>query len=106
MIRNIKTLLALAALAFTFGTSAYAQDNMKHEEKAKTLETGSFHGKVHGTSGRATIYQEADGKLVLRLTNFKTSNRRCIMKCLDRGNWFSITRTDSATRREKGENRR
>jgi hypothetical protein len=74
MVRNIKTQLAIAALAFTFGASAYAQDNMKHEGEAKTLETGSFHGKVHGTSGRATIYQEADGKLVLRLTNFKTSN--------------------------------
>ena len=42
---------------------------------AKTLETGTFHGKVHSTSGRATIYQEENGKLVLRLTNFKTSNR-------------------------------
>ena len=29
---------------------------------------------MHKTSGRATIYQEEDGKLVLRLTNFKTSN--------------------------------
>jgi hypothetical protein len=44
------------------------------QEKAKALETGTFHGKVHSTSGRATIYQEADGRLVLRLTNFKTSN--------------------------------
>ena len=44
------------------------------QEKAKTLETGTFHGKVHNTSGRATIYKEADGRLVLRLTNFKTSN--------------------------------
>jgi len=74
MVRTIKTLLALVALAFTLGASVYAQDSMKHEDKAKTLETGSFHGKVHSTSGRATIYQEADGKLVLRLTNFKTSN--------------------------------
>src|SRR6267142_1674233 len=60
MVRDIKTVLALAALAFTFGVSVYAQDSMKHEEKAKTLATGSFHGKVHGTSGRATIYQKAD----------------------------------------------
>jgi Electron transfer DM13 len=29
---------------------------------------------VHRTSGRATIYQEQDGKLILRLTSFKTSN--------------------------------
>jgi len=49
-------------------------DKMMHEGKPKTLETGKFHGKVHATSGRATVYQEADGKLVLRLTNFKTSN--------------------------------
>jgi len=49
-------------------------DKATHDGKAKTLETGKFHGKVHATSGRATVYQEADGKLILRLTNFKTSN--------------------------------
>lgn len=73
MLRNVKskTVSALAALAFAFGMQvlAHAQDS-----KTKTLETGTFHGKVHSTSGRATIYQEANGKLVLRLTNFKTSN--------------------------------
>ena len=76
MIRNIKIALALAALAFTVGSlpTVYAQDSMKHESGAKTLETGTFHGDVHKTSGRATIYQEEGGKLVLRLTNFKTSN--------------------------------
>lgn len=76
MVRNIKTALALVALTFTFAlqASVYAQDGMKHEDKTKTLETGTFHGKVHKTSGRATIYQEADGKLLLRLTDFKTSN--------------------------------
>jgi Electron transfer DM13 len=64
-------LLALAVLACTFALQppAHAQNS-----DAKTLETGTFHGKVHSTSGRATIYQEQDGKLVLRLTNFKTSN--------------------------------
>jgi len=61
-------------MAFAFAASVHAQDAMKQEGKAKTLATGTFHGKVHSTSGRATIYQEADGKLVLRLTNFKTSN--------------------------------
>ena len=75
MVRNIKTALALVALTFTFAlASVYAQNSMKHEDKTKTLETGTFHGKVHKTSGRATIYQEADGKLLLRLTDFKTSN--------------------------------
>lgn len=76
MVRNIKIALGLAALAFAFGShpTVYAQDSMQHESKTKTLGTGTFHGKVHSTSGRATIYQEEDGKLVLRLTNFKTSN--------------------------------
>jgi hypothetical protein len=76
MVRNLKTALALAALAVGFGlqASVHAQDNVMHDNKAKTLETGTFHGKVHSTSGRATIYQEEDGKQVLRLTNFKTSN--------------------------------
>jgi len=73
MLRDVKskTMLALAALVFAFGMQvlANAQDG-----KAKTLETGTFHGKVHSTSGRATIYQEEKGNLVLRLTNFKTSN--------------------------------
>ncbi len=44
------------------------------QEKTPPLETGTFHGKVHNTSGSATIYKQADGRLPLRLTNFKTSN--------------------------------
>jgi hypothetical protein len=91
MVRTIKTGLAFTALAGAFllqpslrAQDSMKQDDMKHEKmqddkrmpdgKAKTLETGKFHGQVHATSGRATVYQEADGKLVLRLTNFKTSN--------------------------------
>ncbi len=87
MVRTIKTGLAFAALAAAFSvqSAAYAQEPMKqdsmkqddkmmHEGKAKTLVTGKFHGKVHKTEGRATVYQESDGKLTLRLTNFKTSN--------------------------------
>jgi len=50
------------------------QDSMMHDAKAKTVATGKFHSKVHKTEGRATIYQEAEGKLVLRLTGFSTSN--------------------------------
>src|SRR6266576_6421126 len=96
MVRTIKAGLAFTALAgaFLLQPWVHAQDNMKqdsmkqddmkhdkmqddkimHHGKAKTLETGKFHGKVHATSGSATVYQEADGKLVLRLSNFKTSN--------------------------------
>jgi pentapeptide MXKDX repeat protein len=89
MIRTVKTILGITALAFILGLqpAAYAQDSMheKHamQEKdtmhtqdtgAKTLSTGTFHGKVHKTSGRATVYQQKDGTLLLRLTGFKTSN--------------------------------
>jgi hypothetical protein len=70
MVRSVKAGLTLAALALAFAS----QPSVHAQEKTKILETGTFHGKVHSTSGRATIYQEEDGKLVLRLTNFKTSN--------------------------------
>ncbi len=39
------------------------------QEKAQAIETGIFHGKVHSTSGRGTIYRETDRRLLLRLTN-------------------------------------
>jgi hypothetical protein len=70
MVRIFKVSGKLASLALALGSmTVHAQTG-----DAKTLETGTFHGKVHNTSGRATIYQEKDGKLVLRLTRFKTSN--------------------------------
>ena len=71
MIRYVKIALPLAALALTVSLQPALNGQ---DGKATTLETGSFQGKVHNTSGRATIYQESDGRLVLRLTNFKTSN--------------------------------
>jgi hypothetical protein len=40
----------------------------------ETLFTGKLEGKVHPTSGRATIYKQSDGKQYLRLTDFATSN--------------------------------
>ena len=82
MFRTVRNGFLFGALALGVAASgAMAQDTMmKHDdmgmkkENAKAVYTGDFHGKVHSTSGRATVYQEADGKLVLRLTNFKTSN--------------------------------
>ena len=69
MFRKIQNGIAIAMLISLMGF-----EPVSAQEKAKTLETGTFHGKVHNTSGRATIYREADGQLILRLTNFKTSN--------------------------------
>jgi hypothetical protein len=72
MNRNFTTAGTIAVLALVFGSilPVYADA----DTSAKALETGTFHGKVHNTSGRATIYQEPGGKLLLRLTRFKTSN--------------------------------
>ncbi len=40
----------------------------------EALYTGKLEGKVHQTSGRATIYKAAGGKQYLRLSDFTTSN--------------------------------
>jgi electron transfer DM13 len=40
----------------------------------EALWTGKLEGKVHQTSGRATIYKSADNKQYLRLSDFATSN--------------------------------
>jgi len=36
--------------------------------------SGQFHSNAHETKGQATIYRFPDGRLVLRLTAFETSN--------------------------------
>jgi hypothetical protein len=38
------------------------------------LRAGNFHGVAHESQGTATIFQLPDGKRVVRLANFKTSN--------------------------------
>jgi electron transfer DM13 len=38
------------------------------------LASGTFHSVAHNSAGTASIYQLADGKRVLRFTNFETSN--------------------------------
>ena len=72
MNRNFKIAGTFSVLALALGSflPVYGDGG----ENAKTLVTGTFHGKVHSTTGRATVYQQPDGKLVLRLTRFKTSN--------------------------------
>jgi hypothetical protein len=40
----------------------------------EALYTGRLEGKVHQTSGRATIYKSVEGKQYLRLSDFTTSN--------------------------------
>ncbi|HKW31699.1 MAG TPA: DM13 domain-containing protein [Candidatus Acidoferrum sp.] len=109
MVNGIKRGLVFAAMAATFAlpASTRGQDTMKHDDKmmqddkmmhegmTKTLFTGKFHGKVHKTEGRATVYQKADGKLMLRLKDFKTSNGpdvHVVLVAADRGDAKSLNR--------------
>jgi Electron transfer DM13 len=40
----------------------------------QAIESGVFYRIAHPTEGKATIYRMADGGLMLRFTNFRTSN--------------------------------
>jgi hypothetical protein len=44
------------------------------DDQAAPLASGAFHSNAHETEGTATIYRLPDGKRVLRLTDFATSN--------------------------------
>ena len=48
-------------------------DSMPNMSGPRQLSSGHFKGYAHETEGNAAIF-EVDGKRVLRLTNFKTSN--------------------------------
>lgn len=41
---------------------------------AQVVESGTFYGVMHPSTGTATIYRLADGDRILRFTNFRTSN--------------------------------
>ncbi|HEY1468284.1 MAG TPA: DM13 domain-containing protein [Candidatus Acidoferrum sp.] len=47
---------------------------MSVDAEAQPVYTGKLEGKIHPTSGRATIYKSGDGKAYLRLSDFMTSN--------------------------------
>ena len=52
---------------------AMARSAMAADEPVKVV-SGRFHTNAHKTDGLATIYRLADGRRVLRLTQFATSN--------------------------------
>ena len=47
---------------------------MSIDAEAQPVYTGTLEGKIHPTSGRATIYKSGNGKQYLRLSDFMTSN--------------------------------
>jgi hypothetical protein len=79
---------ALVILATLFAWAAFRPErlfvNAKVNESLPTmnsgntsggvLESGKFHSVAHESSGEANIYELADGKRILRFTNFTTSN--------------------------------
>ncbi len=49
-------------------------ETAQEQQAPQLLSNGSFHGVAHETKGVASIFQLPDGKKVLRLTEFETSN--------------------------------
>ena len=89
MMMNVKWKLALLTLAlgllatwYSFRPERLVINRQVNEafpapdgaSSAQVVESGSFSGVMHPTSGTATLYRTADGNRILRLTNFKTSN--------------------------------
>jgi hypothetical protein len=60
---------SIAAVAAPAGT-----DPATAVTAPRTVATGSFHTNAHDTRGMATVLELPDGRRVLRLTNFATSN--------------------------------
>jgi hypothetical protein len=56
-----------------FGTAPLSAGAMSAAEPAP-LASGRFHGVAHAASGAATVYQLANGRRLLRFTDFETSN--------------------------------
>jgi hypothetical protein len=64
-----------AALAlFVAGVFLYTVAAQAQGQNAKVLAKGEFHNAEKTGKGTATVYQLADGKRVLRLSDFETDN--------------------------------
>ena len=57
-----------------FGTAPLAATMETRSREPSVLSMGAFHSVAHETRGNATIYRLPDGKRVLRLSDFETSN--------------------------------
>ena len=67
--------LTFATLALVVaGIFLYTGVTQAQEKSASVLEKGQFHKADKAGSGTVTLYQLADGKRVLRLTDFSVDN--------------------------------
>lgn len=84
MSRRIMVVLAVAIVAIA-GWYAFRPERLVIDQKvneqfptasaaSNKLASGQFHSGAHETKGTATVFQLADGKKTLRLTDFATSN--------------------------------
>jgi hypothetical protein len=93
---NRRTFAALALLVA--GVLFSAGITQAQESGAKVLAKGEFHNADKAGKGTATVYQLADGKRVLRLSNFETDNGPDLHVRLiaadDARNTASVAKTD------------
>ena len=74
--------IALCAAWYAFRPERLVVDHRINEgfpvaqggSSPQVIESGTFYGVVHPTTGTATIYRLGDGDRILRFTNFRTSN--------------------------------
>ena len=67
--------LTFAALAlFVASVFLYAPAAQAQDKGSKVVAKGDFHNADKAGKGTATVYEVADGKRVLRLSNFETDN--------------------------------
>lgn len=55
-------------------TEIQSNETKQQQEQERVISEGQFQNGVHETTGTATIHQLANGKRILRLFNFSTSN--------------------------------
>ena len=88
----------VALALFAAGLLLLAGTAQAQEKAAKVLAKGEIHNADKTGSGTATIYQLADGKRVLRLTNFSVENgpdlHVRLIKADDAKDTTSVAKTD------------
>ncbi len=66
--------MAHSSMASSSMADSHEADHMSNDSEPVRLATGRFHTNAHETKGQATIYRLDDGRRLLRLTGFSTSN--------------------------------
>jgi hypothetical protein len=72
--RMAETPGAHSSMASSSMADSHEADQMSNDSEPVRLASGRFHTNAHETKGLATIYRLDDGRRVLRLTGFSTSN--------------------------------